>query len=63
MKEMRCLDCKKTFKANSPEEMLLAMMPHYESDHAEMMKSGNERKRKEWMKKFYKNWEKAKEIK
>ena len=48
MKEMKCLDCEKTFKANSSEEMMNEMMPHYMEDHAEMMKSGTEEDKKIW---------------
>ena len=63
MKEMKCLDCEKTFTSNSPDEMMKTMMPHYMSDHKEIMKEGTEESKKVWMEKFHKNWEASKEIK
>jgi len=62
MKEMKCLDCDETFKAESSEEMMKAMMPHYMSDHKELMAKGTEEDKKVWMGKFNKNWEEAEEI-
>ena len=53
MKEMKCLDCEKTFRANSPEEMMKTMMPHYMSDHKDIMDKGTEETKGEWMKKFH----------
>ena len=63
MKELKCLDCEKTFKAETSNEMIQTMMPHYVSDHAEMMKSGTEEDKKLWFEKFNKEWEEAEEIK
>ena len=60
---MKCLDCEKTFKANSSDEMMKGMMPHYMSDHKDLMAEGTEEKKKVWMGKFNKDWEEAKEIK
>lgn len=62
MKEMKCLDCEKTFKANSPEEMMKTMMPHYMSDHKDIMDKGTEETKGEWMKNFNEDWESAEEI-
>ena len=62
MKEMKCLDCEKTFKAETLEGMMQTMMPHYMSDHADLMKEGTEEKKKVWMEKFNKDWEEAKEV-
>lgn len=62
MKEMKCLDCEKTFTANSSEEMMKTMMPHYKEDHAEMMAKGTEETKKVWMEKFNEDWEKAEEV-
>ena len=62
MKEMKCLDCEKTFKAETSDEMIKTMMPHYAEDHAEMIKEGTEEKRAIWMKKFQEEWEKAEEV-
>jgi len=62
MKEMKCLDCEKSFKAETSDEMMQTMMPHYKEDHAEMMEKGDEESRKVWFEKFNKDWEEAKEI-
>jgi len=62
MKEMKCLDCEETFKAETSKEMLAEMHPHYMSDHADIMKDGTEEKMKDWMEKFNKDWESAEEI-
>jgi uncharacterized C2H2 Zn-finger protein len=62
MKEMKCPDCDKIFKANSPDEMMKAMHPHYMEDHAEIVKNGDEEQRKAWMEKFNKDFEDAEEV-
>lgn len=62
MKELKCLDCEKMFKAGNPKEMMKVMMPHYMSDHQDIMKNGNEESKAAWMKKFNKDLEEAKEI-
>lgn len=62
MKQMKCLDCDETFKAETPEEMIQTMMPHYMSDHEDMMKRQNEETKEEWMKRFNKEWEEAEEV-
>jgi hypothetical protein len=61
MKEMKCLDCDEMFEAETPEEMMEKMMPHYMSEHKEIMDKGTEESKAEWMKKFHKDWEVAKE--
>tara|TARA_Y100000310_G_scaffold297004_1_gene329696 strand:+ start:970 stop:1143 length:174 start_codon:yes stop_codon:yes gene_type:complete len=53
---MKCLDCEETFKAETPEEMMKAMMPHYMEKHKEIMEAGTEESKKEWMEKFHKIW-------
>ena len=63
MKEMKCLDCEKTFRAENPDEMMKTMMPHYMSDHKDIMAKGTEETKGEWMKKFHEDWEVAEEIK
>ena len=62
MKEMKCLDCEKTFKAETSEEMMKTMMTHYMSDHKDIMEQGTEETKKVWMEKFNKDWEEAKEV-
>ena len=62
MKQMKCLDCDKTFQAETSDEMLQTMMPHYMSDHKEMMeKGGSDEEKKAWFARFHKEWEKAEE--
>jgi len=62
MKEIKCLDCEETFKAESSDDAMQQMMPHYKSEHAEMMEKGTEEDRKVWFEKFNKDWEEAKEV-
>ena len=62
MKEMKCLDCEESFKADSPDEMMKAMMPHYMQAHKEMMEGQNSESKEEWMKRFHKNFDEAEEI-
>jgi len=61
MKEMKCPDCEKTFEAETSDEMMKAMMPHYMSDHKEIMEAGTEESKEAWMKKFHEDWKEAKE--
>jgi len=61
MKEMKCLDCEKTFKAETSDEMLKILMPHYMSEHAEIMKGNTDESKKAWMERFGKEWEEAEE--
>ncbi len=63
MKKLKCLDCKETFKAETPEEMMKTMIPHYIEKHKKMMERHNDESKEDWMKRFNKNWEDAKEIK
>jgi len=63
MKEMKCIDCGEgSFKAETAEEMMKVMMPHYMEAHKEMMAGQNEETREEWMKRFGEKWEEAEEI-
>lgn len=61
MKEMSCLDCSEMFEANSPDEMMKAMMPHYKEAHAEMMAGQSKESHEDWMKRFHKEWQAAPE--
>ena len=63
MKKLKCLDCEKTFKAQTSKDMLNQMHPHYMSEHQEIIKDGTDEKKKAWMEKFNKDWENAEEIK
>ena len=58
---MKCLDCDKKFKADSSDEMMQTMMPHYQEDHKKMMEEGTEESKKDWFERFNKDWEEAKE--
>ena len=44
---MKCLDCEKTFKAETSDEMLKIMHPHYMSDHKDITEKGTEEDKKE----------------
>lgn len=59
---MKCLDCDKKFSAGSSDEMMQAMMPHYQEDHKEMMEGNASESKEEWFTRFNKEWEGAKEI-
>lgn len=59
---MKCLDCEKTFQAETPDDMMKAMMPHYMADHKDIMDAGTDETKKEWMEKFSKEWAEAKEV-
>ncbi len=62
MKKMKCLDCNEMFEAETPDEMMNTMMPHYMKKHTDMMKGQNQETKKEWMQRFHKDWKAAKEI-
>lgn len=62
MKKMTCLDCDKEFVADTSENMMNTMHPHYMEDHKDMMEEGTEEKKKLWMEAFHKKWEEAEEI-
>ncbi len=59
---MKCLDCEESFEAETPDDMMKAMMPHYMGKHSEMMKGQNDESKADWMKRFQKEWEEAEEI-
>lgn len=59
---MQCLDCEEIFQAETQEDMMQEMMPHYKEVHAEMMNSGTEEKRMIWMSQFQDAWDNAEEI-
>jgi hypothetical protein len=62
MKKMKCLDCEDTFEAESEDEMMQKMHPHYMEKHKDIMEAGTEEKKEVWMKKFHEEWEKAEAI-
>ena len=62
MKEMSCLDCEEKFQAESPNEMMQTMLPHYMEKHKEIMETNTEESKNEWMDRFHKEWEQAEEI-
>ena len=61
MKEMKCIDCDEKFSTETKDEMMQKMMPHYKSDHKDIMESGTKEGKEEWMKKFGEAWDKAEE--
>ena len=56
---MSCYDCDQTFSANSADEMLKVMYPHYMAEHKEIISTVDEAQKKVWMEKFYADWETA----
>jgi len=62
MKKLKCLDCAEVFEAESSEEMLNKMQPHYMSEHKDIMAAGDKNKQKAWFEKFNKDWEEAEEV-
>lgn len=62
MKKILCLDCDMEFTADTAEEAMTNMLPHYKEVHAEIMAAGTEETKKAWMETFHKNWEEAEEI-
>lgn len=59
MKKMLCIDCKKvSFQAETSEQMMKEMMPHYMKAHPEIMSGKSKETREEWMKRFMKEWSK-----
>ena len=63
MKRLKCLDCEEVFEAESSEEMLNKMQPHYMAEHKDIMAGADKNKQQAWFEKFNKNWEEAEEIK
>lgn len=61
MKKIQCLDCDTMFDAENKEDALKQMHPHYMEAHQDVMKDGNEEKRKEWFDRFENEWEVASE--
>ena len=47
------------FVGNSEQNVQEKMHPHYMKDHKDVMRNGNEEKRKVWMEEFQKNWDSA----
>jgi len=48
--------------AENPGKMMETMMPHYMSDHKEIMEGKSTETREQWMARFSKEWKKAKEV-
>lgn len=59
---MSCIDCGEgSFSAETEEEMMKNMMPHYMEKHKEMMEGRSEESHADWMKRFKEKWEEAKD--
>jgi len=58
MRKIKCLDCDHQFEigADTQEEAMKEMMPHYMEVHKEMMENGTEESKKEWMTRFHEAW-------
>lgn len=61
MKTITCLDCQEQFQGETKEEIMNAMMPHYMSEHKDVMEAGNEEKKKEWFAEFERRFNEASE--
>lgn len=61
MKSITCYDCDTAFEAETSQEVLEKMYPHYLAEHKDVMESGTEEKKKAWMEQFHKDWEAAEE--
>ena len=59
MKTITCVDCEMQFEGETKEDVMKAMMPHYGTDHKEMMERGTEEGKKAWFAEFNKRWEEA----
>lgn len=62
MKKITCLDCDREFTAETKDDAMKAMHPHYMEDHKDVMAAGNEEKKKEWFERFEREWEAAPEV-
>ena len=62
MKKLKCYDCDEMFEAETADDMLNKMHPHYMSDHQDVMKDGTDESKAAWMKKFHEDWDAAEEV-
>ena len=64
MKKFKCYDCDETFESKTSEEMLKLLMPHYMSEHTEIINEEDPtgEKKEAWMKKFNEDWEAVEEV-
>ncbi len=60
MKTITCLDCDEQFSGETPEQVQMAMLPHYKESHAEIIGSVDEDGKKKWMEEFRVRWDAAK---
>jgi len=59
MKKLTCYDCEENFEAETSEEMLNLLYPHYMEKHHEVITGNSEEEKKAWMDRFNADWEKA----
>ena len=57
MKKIKCYDCEEIFEADTSEEVLEKMYPHYMQEHREIIEGASEEEKTAWMKKFNADWE------
>lgn len=62
MKEINCLDCDELFKAETSDEMLKTLLPHYMTVHKDIMSNLTDEIKEDWMKRFHEKWNNAIEI-
>lgn len=61
MRNIECLDCDNKFSGETQKEVLDQMHPHYMQDHQDVMKDGDEAKKKVWFDEFQKRWDDGEE--
>jgi len=59
MKTITCYDCDTTFSADTADEILQQMYPHYMEIHNEIITSVDEAGKKAWMERFYADFDKG----
>ena len=56
MKTITCIDCDQQFSGETPDAVMTAMLPHYMSDHKDIMQTNTPDSKKEWFAEFNKRW-------
>ncbi len=62
MKKFKCYDCDEQFQAETREEVLDLLYGHYMKDHKEIITGASEDEKKDWMKRFEKDWLATEEV-
>ena len=64
MKSITCPEtaCDHAVDAESMQDAMMKLMPHYKESHAEMMEQGTEEDKKVWMENFQTQWDETPEM-